>query len=646
MVKAAKPFKPGDRCNRKGAPHCPGRILRADPDAVDAAGHKKKGVWVVEFDVAATGEKSIEQGISSRMLTRSSVEQEVVNRPTVGNAYVPIKNRPCRTTAVAAVPSLLETDASSSHNEKDAAESSSNDSDDGHQEEEAKKENGPANNAGRSQLLLNDSLDREEEELFAESEEEEEEQHPTPPSNTSDDELEEEDIPGGEIPVEPENIHRARWEQYKINKAQLLSDGWEVSKTSGSNEGVAIGARVSTRAQRNRREGTVVGQTEVDGKKHWLVDFGGEEAATMRPLQLIIERRSEAQQYVWTLVEDSLPLENTASEEYTEIGLAGFDFPELFKPPTGETSYEYPYLKLFQTLWPGDWKHQLRQLNLKVAAENAANSGKKNWRNITPVSQREWWTFIGILVSAGPHGKGGNKLWERSSTTYDGFCGMTQPINYGPSGLDIMAEYRFNDIKACFAWSFQDKSKEPTYDEDGNAIIEDDNGKDPWHMVMLMVDGYNKVRHELVAASVCKVLDESMSAFRPRTTPKGGLPHLSFILRKPEPLGTEFKVIACAVTGKLPSKSTVCCRLCQGKRAMVDAFFRLNCYRGRSRKSRIWAAVAAPRVISAVFAQHIKPLIFDGLPPVNNDSLVESYRDFVPGKSNLSLDLFFRMDAV
>jgi hypothetical protein len=131
--------------------------------------------------------------------------------------------------------------------------------------------------------------------LFAESEEEEEEQHPTPPSNTSDDELEEEDIPGGEIPVEPENIHRARWEQYKINKAQLLSDGWEVAKTSGgSNEGIAIGAAVRTRgAERNRREGIVTGQNQdEDGKKAWLVDFGEEDTdpEPMRPTQLVLVR--------------------------------------------------------------------------------------------------------------------------------------------------------------------------------------------------------------------------------------------------------------------------------------------------------------------------------------------------------------------
>ena len=40
------------------------------------------------------------------------------------------------------------------------------------------------------------------------------------------------------------------------------------------------------------------------------------------------------------------------------------------------------------------------------------------------------------------------------------------------------------------------------------------------------------------------VIDESMSAWRPRTTRLGGLPHLSHVPRKPEPLGTEFKCTA------------------------------------------------------------------------------------------------------
>ena len=44
---------------------------------------------------------------------------------------------------------------------------------------------------------------------------------------------------------------------------------------------------------------------------------------------------------------------------------------------------------------------------------------------------------------------------------------------------------------------------------------------------------------------------ESMSAIRFRTTAKGNLLHLSYIFRKPEPLGTEFKTVACYVTRDL-----------------------------------------------------------------------------------------------
>ena len=59
-----------------------------------------------------------------------------------------------------------------------------------------------------------------------------------------------------------------------------------------------------------------------------------------------------------------------------------------------------------------------------------------------------------------------------------------------------------------------------------------------------------------IAASFLKVGDESISAIRFRTTAKGNLPHLFYILRKPEPLETEFNTVAFSVTGDLlPFKS-------------------------------------------------------------------------------------------
>ena len=48
-----------------------------------------------------------------------------------------------------------------------------------------------------------------------------------------------------------------------------------------------------------------------------------------------------------------------------------------------------------------------------------------------------------------------------------------------------------------------------------------------------------------------KVEDEFMSAICFRTTEKGNLPHLSYILCKPEPLGGYFKIVVYSVTGYL-----------------------------------------------------------------------------------------------
>ena len=46
-------------------------------------------------------------------------------------------------------------------------------------------------------------------------------------------------------------------------------------------------------------------------------------------------------------------------------------------------------------------------------------------------------------------------------------------------------------------------------------------------------------------------MDESMSAIRFRTTPKGDLLHCSYIFRQPEPLGTEMKNVACSRLGTM-----------------------------------------------------------------------------------------------
>ena len=67
-----------------------------------------------------------------------------------------------------------------------------------------------------------------------------------------------------------------------------------------------------------------------------------------------------------------------------------------------------------------------------------------------------------------------------------------------------------------------------------------------------VISGFNAA-FKNIAVSSMNVRDESMSAIRFWTTAKGNLPHLSYIFRKPEPLGTEFKTVSCYVTGALLS---------------------------------------------------------------------------------------------
>ena len=64
------------------------------------------------------------------------------------------------------------------------------------------------------------------------------------------------------------------------------------------------------------------------------------------------------------------------------------------------------------------------------------------------------------------------------------------------------------------------------------------------------MDGFNESCRQ-IASGKEKTADESMSAIRFRTTPKGDLPHYSYIFRKPEPLWTGMKNVACSRLGEM-----------------------------------------------------------------------------------------------
>jgi hypothetical protein len=106
-----------------------------------------------------------------------------------------------------------------------------------------------------------------------------------------------------------------------------------------------------------------------------------------------------------------------------------------------------------------------------------------------------------------------------------------------PSLSTYMKFHRFKVWKQFIVKVNEDKARE----QDG----------DPWWKFATAIAGFNNVRLNRITTSLWDILDESMLSFRPRTTATGTLPNISFIFRKPDPLGTEFKCAACPVIGTM-----------------------------------------------------------------------------------------------
>jgi len=207
---------------------------------------------------------------------------------------------------------------------------------------------------------------------------------------------------------------------------------------------------------------------------------------------------------------------------FKELGIKGFDFGNKRVPEDRGKSHRINLHDLMIHLWPGDWKVQLAFMNGMIEdKEYVERDAGSSMRKMSLISEREFWIFFGLMLAARLEGRVGT-LWDTDTRSPDG---ILRNVNYSKH----MSRTRFNEIRHYMAFLFADKSQK---------------GKDDWWQVLGGIDGFNENRKKTVQAPNIRVLDESMSAFRPRTTKTGDLPYISFIMRKPEPLGTEFKTLA------------------------------------------------------------------------------------------------------
>ena len=268
--------------------------------------------------------------------------------------------------------------------------------------------------------------------------------------------------------------------------------------------------------------------------------FGTQRAETQMEKNGLVGTSTEVAGQRWT-VRGDIPEDDLPYEDFIELGLRSNtldldSLPKRFrsrnevlsgqrasprispKQRSAKRDESRAINSIFRTLYPVNWRQSLKRLNTAITTEAVSTRRKSN-----DVSADEYWIFIGLLLLCAVQKCGVDGLFKSKQTE-----GIIKRVN----ASKYMNYTRFKFIKQYWVKQFE-LEVDDQYKE-----------RNKWWRVGYLVNGFNDNRRTTVAASRVKTLDESMSAFRPQTKKTGNLPNISFILRKPEPLGTELKTVA------------------------------------------------------------------------------------------------------
>ena len=95
--------------------------------------------------------------------------------------------------------------------------------------------------------------------------------------------------------------------------------------------------------------------------------------------------------------------ENPPSK-YSKVRVVGFNAEIFNNIDTKSDDYDYPFARLLEYLWPGDWRVQLGNMNDAI---KEANKNLPTQKHEKECSEDEWWTIWVIIIFASKAGKGG-----------------------------------------------------------------------------------------------------------------------------------------------------------------------------------------------------------------------------------------------
>jgi len=210
----------------------------------------------------------------------------------------------------------------------------------------------------------------------------------------------------------------------------------------------------------------------------------------------------------WTVIASHDPPDVIPEKEHNEYGLKGFKL-KSFKRSEVISS-------VFLMLLFKDWRKKVEKMNAGVSASKT---------KCRPFTEKEFLTGLGILIGAAEFAKKGSDLFsvkdqfvEEGDDDDDKWASLCPE----PHFEKFMSFGRWKDFRRFFPEIFADETRKET---------------DVWYQFSAAIDEFNEIRSNLICGSRWISVDETMCAWKPRKTATGGLPNISFIIRKPEPLG-------------------------------------------------------------------------------------------------------------
>jgi hypothetical protein len=226
-----------------------------------------------------------------------------------------------------------------------------------------------------------------------------------------------------------------------------------------------------------------------------------------------IEIKSENQVVKWTVIEDVDPLISHGPPEKPNLGIHDFDYNNI--PHDGVFAHMF-----FHLMWIGI-DEQLIKFNAAIDEHNESFPVSRQKIKRFPKSEIILGYALFVAAAAGFSEKGIH-LFNTENNVESFFP--------PPSFSTYMKLHSFKLWKQFIVKVNEDSARK----RDG----------DPWWQFTTEI--LNKI-----STSLWDILDESMSSYRPRRTATGSLPNISFIFRKHEPLGTEFKCTKCPIIGTM-----------------------------------------------------------------------------------------------